>query len=66
MEQLLVKPMVAAEAIGVGRSKMYELLASGEIKSIRLGPRLIRIPTYALKEWVEKKQSGNGSQEGES
>lgn len=66
MEKLLLKPMEAAEALGIGRSHMYEMLASGELPSIRLGPRSIRIPTHALNEWVENQPNGNGGQGSES
>ena len=66
MEQLLVKPMSAAEAIGVGRSKMYEMLATGEIPSIRLGPRSIRIPAHALREWLANKENGDSKAEAPS
>lgn len=63
MEQLLLKPMECAQALGLGRSKMYELLATGEIETIRLGPRSIRIPYRALSEWVESQRRGTGSPE---
>jgi excisionase family DNA binding protein len=29
----------AAAALGIGRTKLYELLATGEVRSIRLGRR---------------------------
>ena len=35
MDRLLLRPAEAAEAIGIGRSKVYELLASGDLPSIR-------------------------------
>ncbi len=49
IQKLLVKPSEAAQMIGCSRAKMYELLASGAIKSVRLeGGRLIRVPVSAL------------------
>jgi excisionase family DNA binding protein len=43
----------AAEALAISRSKLYELLASGAIASIRIdGSR--RIPLTALEEYVSK------------
>jgi excisionase family DNA binding protein len=51
MERLLFRPSEAAEAIGIGRSKMYELLASGELPSIRIGGS-IRVPVDALRAWI--------------
>jgi excisionase family DNA binding protein len=43
----------AAEALAISRSKLYELMASGAIASIRVeGSR--RIPLTALEEYVSK------------
>ena len=53
MERLLLRPVEAAETIGVGRSKVYELLASGELPSIRIGGS-IRVPVDALREWIAR------------
>jgi excisionase family DNA binding protein len=53
MERLLLRPVEAAEAIGVGRSKVYELLASGELPSIRIGGSL-RVPVDALRAWIAR------------
>ena len=36
MERLLLRPAEASEAVGIGRSKIYELLARGEIPSVRV------------------------------
>jgi len=54
MERLLLRPVEAAEAIGIGRSKVYELLAKGELPSVRIGGA-VRVPVDRLKEWVEAK-----------
>ena len=43
MEKLLLRPSEAGDALGVGRSKIYALLKTGEIPSIRLGGSL-RVP----------------------
>ncbi len=53
MEILLIKPMEAARMLSIGKTTIYELLATGEIPSKRIG-RSIRIPAKALEEWVEK------------
>lgn len=52
MDRLLLRPAEAAEAIGVGRSKLYELVASGELPSIRVGAS-VRIPVDALRAWID-------------
>ncbi len=56
MEKLLLRPTEAADAIGVGRSKVYELLASGELPSIRIGGS-IRVPLDKLRDWIDRKAS---------
>ena len=50
-EKLLLRPMEAAEAIGVGRSKVYELLATGALPSVRIGAS-IRVPVDRLRAWI--------------
>lgn len=50
---LLLTVPEAAEALAISRSKLYELLASGAIASIRIdGSR--RIPLTALEEYVSR------------
>ena len=55
MEKILLKPMEVAEVLGVGRTRIYELLATKELPSIRVG-RTIRVPVAALQRWVEDRQ----------
>jgi excisionase family DNA binding protein len=43
----------AARCLSVGRSTMYELIRSGEIKSVHIG-RLHRVPADCLHEFVER------------
>lgn len=52
MDRLLLRPVEAAEIIGIGRSRVYELLASGELPSIRIGTS-VRVPVDALKRWID-------------
>lgn len=56
MERLMLKPAEVAEAIGISRSKAYELLQRGEIPSIRVGSA-VRVPVDALKAWIAKQAS---------
>ncbi len=53
MEKLLLTPEEAARAIGVGRSKLYELMAARAIESIRVGGSR-RVPVDALHEYVAR------------
>ncbi len=55
MEKLLLKPHEVSEQLGIGRSRTYELLASGELTSIRIG-KSIRVTKEALHEFVQKLQ----------
>lgn len=51
MTRLLLTVPEAAEALAVSRSKLYELLASGAIASVRID-RSRRIPLTALEDYV--------------
>ncbi len=53
MDRLLLRPAETAEAIGVSRSKAYELIASGTIPSIKLGGS-VRVPVDGLREWIAR------------
>ncbi len=37
MDKLLLTPVEATQALGIGRSKVYELLRTGQLRSIRIG-----------------------------
>jgi excisionase family DNA binding protein len=50
---LLVCPEDAARALGIGRTKVYELIRRGELRSVRLDG-LRRIPMAALVEYVKR------------
>jgi len=50
-EQLLVTVEEAGKMIRVGRTRMYELVASGTIPSVRIG-RSVRVPVDTLREWI--------------
>ena len=47
-------PKDAAQVLKIGKSKIYELIASGEIPSIRLGKRCLRIPAAALSAYLAR------------
>ena len=44
----------AARVLALGRSKVYELMLSGELRSVTVG-RSRRVPVEALNEYVAKK-----------
>jgi excisionase family DNA binding protein len=47
MDKLLLTPIEAARALGIGRSKLYQLIQSGRLESVLIG-RSRRIPAHAL------------------
>lgn len=53
MDELLIGVEKAAQALGIGHSKLYELLAAGEIPSVKVGRRRLVEPK-ALAEWVSR------------
>lgn len=53
METLLYKPEAAAELLAIGRSKLFELIAHGEIETVSIG-RSRRIPAQALEDYVAR------------
>jgi len=55
VEPICVKVNEAARMIGVGRTKLYELIASGEIEAIKLG-KSTRITTASLRELVMRQR----------
>lgn len=61
--KLLLRVDEAAKACSLGRSKMYQLIAAGEIPSVKIG-RSVRIPLLALREWVTHRT--NSATEAES
>jgi excisionase family DNA binding protein len=54
--KLLLTVPEAAEALGIGRSVVYELLLTGELIGIKIG-RARRIPVAALETFVERRMS---------
>ena len=49
--RLLLKVEEAAQALGISRTALYELLRSGDIYSVHIG-RSVRVPVAALDEYV--------------
>ena len=50
---LCITPIEAAQLLSIGRTKMYALLKSGEIPSVRVG-RKILIPNSKLEAWLHR------------
>ncbi len=56
MEALLLRPEEVAEYLGIGRSKVYELMRDGTLESIRIGA-CRRVPRAAVEAYVERLRS---------
>ena len=53
MNQLLLTPEEAARALGIGRTKLYKLLATEQLRSVRIdGSR--RVTAAALEDFVRR------------
>jgi len=53
IERVLLRPNEAGDAIGISRSKAYELIAKGQIPSLKVGG-CVRVPVDALRAWIAK------------
>ena len=52
MTKLLLTPEEAAQVLGIGRTKVYELMLSDALESVKIGASR-RIPTDSLATFVE-------------
>ncbi len=55
-DPICVRVNDAARMIGVGRTKLYALIAAGEIETVRLG-KATRITTASLHELIERRSA---------
>lgn len=53
--RLLLTPEEAAAELGIGRTRLYRLIGTGAIESMKLG-RSRRIPRVCLEEYVERQR----------
>jgi len=58
VEVLLLRADEAATALGIGRTKVFEMLASGELPAIRIG-RCVRVPKDRLEKWVDEQANAH-------
>jgi excisionase family DNA binding protein len=48
---VLLRPEEAADALRIGRTKVFELIRTGELRSVKIG-NLRRVPPGALADYV--------------
>lgn len=53
--RLLLRIPEVMSMLGLGRTKIYELIATGELPVIRVG-KAVRISIVALEKWIEERQ----------
>jgi excisionase family DNA binding protein len=53
VDKLLLKPSEVSDLLGIGRTRIYAMLGSGELPSVRIGGS-IRVPADALKAWLKR------------
>ena len=53
VEPLLLRTDEAAIVLGIGRTKVFEMLTSGELPAIRIG-RCVRVPKDRLIKWIDE------------
>ena len=58
LDPVTVRIPEALQMTGLGRSKFYELIASGEIEAIKIG-RCTLIPINSLKQLIENARAGS-------
>jgi excisionase family DNA binding protein len=52
---LLLRADDAAALLGLRKSKVYALMRSGELPSVRIGTKAVRVPREELDAWVREK-----------
>ena len=58
---LLVRVEEAARLLSLGRSTVYEMIAGGELRSVKCGSAR-RIPVAALQQWIADHSAGGQPQ----
>lgn len=54
-QRLLLRVPEVAERLGIGRTKIYEMIATGELPTLRIG-QAVRVSVSALQKWVEERE----------
>ena len=54
MEKLLLTVAETAELLNIGKNRVYELIYSEQLCSVRFGSRVLRVPRSAVERFVEE------------
>lgn len=60
MERLLLRPEECAATLGIARTKIWALLAAGEIESVKVGRRRL-VPADAIDAFVARLREENAA-----
>lgn len=63
MAPMAVDPGEAARLLGIGRTKTYEEIASGRLRSAKIGKRRL-ITVEAIKDWLSAREAENARDSG--
>ncbi|WP_228242064.1 helix-turn-helix domain-containing protein [Porphyrobacter sp. GA68] len=58
VEPICVRINEAARMIGIGRTKLYELISTGELETVKIG-KATRVTTASLRELVKRRRVAN-------
>lgn len=61
MDKVLLTPEETAHTLGIGRSKVYELLRAGVLESVRIGA-CRRIPVAAVSDYLASLRAVGGDE----
>ena len=57
---LLLSVPEVAKTLGLGRTKVYELIACEGLPVVRFG-RAVRVPVASLQQWIEQREKQNAA-----
>ena len=63
IKPLAVSPTDAAKIVGIGRTKLYEEIATARLRSAKIGKRRL-ITVDAIKDWLKAREAENASGDG--
>jgi excisionase family DNA binding protein len=52
MPHKIVRPKEAQRRLSIGHTKFYELVSTGRLQLVRLGPRVVGIPEHELDAFI--------------
>jgi excisionase family DNA binding protein len=60
LDKRLLTPEEAAQVLSIGRSKVYELMRTGRLESVRIGASR-RVPMAAIEDYIDRLRGGASS-----